>query len=171
MVFRNLFTRVCGIIPSKTLDMRLPNFLSIKKVEKLSRRDEKVFSEASALALLRLEQCIADLRIPTPATSKAIRTGGASAAPGSFLESPDCQFVLTPVLNARPTAVGTEEIINCLRASSGRRMRVTFSDGVVQMVIIGPVDDEGFLHCDPDGADRQAFWTRFKDVDALEAES
>lgn len=158
--------------------MRLRNFLS-------SRRDQKVFSEASALAVLRLEQCLADLRIQVPAVpamSKTSRPAGASvvertqtAAVGSKTESPDLRCLLTPVLNVPATVDGaalrTEEIILCLRASLGRRMRVAFSDGVVQAVIIGPVDDAGFLHCDADAADGQAFWTRFKDVEALEVES
>jgi hypothetical protein len=39
----------------------------------------------------------------------------------------------------------------------------------VQTVIIGTIDDEGFLH--RDGVDPQVFWTRFEDVDALEAET
>jgi len=47
-------------------------------------------------------------------------------------------------------------------------MRVTFSDGVVQTVIIGTTDDEGFLHRDSDGEDSQLFWTRFEDVNTLE---
>ena len=47
--------------------MKLPYFSSRKKIEKLSREDEKVFAEASALAHLRLEQSIADLRVWIPA--------------------------------------------------------------------------------------------------------
>jgi hypothetical protein len=50
-------------------------------------------------------------------------------------------------------------------------MRVTFSDGVLQTVIIGTTDDEGFLHRTADGADPQIFWTRFEDVNMLEAET
>ena len=158
--------------------MRLRNFLS-------SRRDQKVFSEASALAVLRLEQCLADLRMQHPAVpvmSKAIRPAGVSAvetsngaALGSKTETPDLQCLLAPILNVpttvAATALRTEEIILCLRTSLGRRMRVTFADGVVQTVIVGPVDDVGFLHCDADAEDGQAFWTRFKDVEALETES
>lgn len=40
-----------------------PHFPSRKKTPKLTRRDERVFAEASELARLRLEQCIADLHI------------------------------------------------------------------------------------------------------------
>jgi len=40
-----------------------PHFPSPKKTEKLTRQDERVFAEASELARLRLEQCIADLHI------------------------------------------------------------------------------------------------------------
>jgi len=77
----------------------------------------------------------------------------------------------TRVLNSDPPVIATEEIINSLRVSSGKLMRVTFSDGVVQTVIIGTTDDEGFLHRDADGADSQIFWTRFEDVNTLEAET
>jgi hypothetical protein len=67
--------------------------------------------------------------------------------------------------------MATEEIIHSLRASSGRLMRVTFSDGVVQTVVIGTIDKAGFLHRGIDSADPQVFWTRFEDVEALEAEN
>jgi len=36
---------------------------SLRKHGKLTRQEEKIFAEASELALLRLEQCIADLHI------------------------------------------------------------------------------------------------------------
>lgn len=48
-------------------------------------------------------------------------------------------------------------------------MRIKFSDGIVQTVIIGTLDNEGFLHCGVGAADAQMFWTRFQDVHALEA--
>ena len=136
--------RMCGIIPGETHAMQLPHFLSLKRVQKLSEQDEKLFTEARELALLRLEQCIADLRNPVPAIRNASRSPGRSA---------------------------TEKTHEFLRASSGQLMRVTFSDGVVQTVIIGTVDKAGFLHRGIDGADPQVFWTRFEDVDALEAEN
>jgi hypothetical protein len=47
--------------------MKLPYFSSRKKIESLSREDERVFAEASELAQLRLEQSIADLRFWVPA--------------------------------------------------------------------------------------------------------
>ena len=48
--------------------MRLPRFPSRKNSqEQLSKQDEQVFAEASELARLRLEQCVADLRIWLPA--------------------------------------------------------------------------------------------------------
>jgi hypothetical protein len=115
--------------------MQFSRFLSVK-------RDDKVFTEARELALLRLEQCIADLRMPIPAL----------------------------VLNSSPEATVSEKIINSLRAGSGRRMRITFSDGVVLRVVIGAVDKAGFLH-QTHGDDAQVFWTRFEDVNALEAEN
>jgi hypothetical protein len=57
---------MCAIIPSGKQDMKLPHFSLRKKVEKLNRRDEEVFAEAKELALLRLEQSIADRRILAP---------------------------------------------------------------------------------------------------------
>jgi len=45
----------------------------------LRRRDAKVFAEASALALLRLEQCIADQYISVPRFEDRL-AGWASAA-------------------------------------------------------------------------------------------
>ena len=52
-----------------------PQFSS-RKAEKLSRQDEKVFAEASELALLRLEQCIADLHILVPMVNHTTAPGG-----------------------------------------------------------------------------------------------
>jgi hypothetical protein len=153
--------------------MHLPHFLSVKKI-----RDEKVLTQARELALLRLEQCIADLRIPAASKRNAIRPSADSANAKThqsrlmpFSESPDSEFALTPAFNGRSVATAAEEIVNFLRASSGRLMRVTFSDGVVQTVIIDTVDNAGFLHHASDCADPQMFWTRFEDVNALEAEN
>jgi hypothetical protein len=56
--------------------MKLPHFPSRKKVENLSKQDEEVFAEASELAVLRLEQCIADLQISVPSMRDAIRPHG-----------------------------------------------------------------------------------------------
>jgi hypothetical protein len=156
--------------------MQLPHFLSVKSIHKLSKQDDKIFAEARELALLRLEQCIVDLRTPAPTTRNGVKPLGLSDAKqplevllGSFLKWPDCQCVPTPFLNSNPRVTATDKIINSLRASAGKLMRVTFSDGVMQTVIIGTTDDKGFLHRDAKGADPQIFWTRFEDVNALEA--
>ena len=61
-----------------------------------------------------------------------------------------------------------EEIISALRASQGKRVRLAFADEVVQTVVVGTVDDEGFLHSGPDCADPYACWTRFEGVKLLE---
>jgi hypothetical protein len=53
-------------------EMKLPHFLSRRKLGRLSKHDERVFAEASELATLRLEQCIADLRLSVPTTNDAI---------------------------------------------------------------------------------------------------
>ena len=54
------------MIRGGTQYMRLPHFPWRKKVEALSRQDEKVFAEARELAILRLEQSVADLRMWVP---------------------------------------------------------------------------------------------------------
>lgn len=47
--------------------MKLPHLPARKNsVGKLSKQDEEVFAQAKELASLRLEQCIADLRISIP---------------------------------------------------------------------------------------------------------
>ena len=73
MVFHNYFSGRCAIIASATdHEMKLPHFASRNKFDGLSKQDEKVFAEASELALLRLEQCIADLRLSAPLTRDSI---------------------------------------------------------------------------------------------------
>jgi hypothetical protein len=52
--------------------MKLPYFPVRGKIEKLSPQNEKVFAEASELALLRLEQCIADLKTWVPAVNDSV---------------------------------------------------------------------------------------------------
>ena len=56
--------------------MKFPHFPSRKKIERLSRQDEKVFAEASELAQLRLEQSIADLRMAVPALNDTLSPHG-----------------------------------------------------------------------------------------------
>jgi len=53
----------------------------------------------------------------------------------------------------------------------GKRVRLKFADEVVQTVVVGSVDDEGFLHSGPDFADAFAFWTRFEGVGLLDLEN
>jgi hypothetical protein len=50
----------------------------------------------------------------------------------------------------------------------GRRVRVTFEDGVTQTVDIGSVDDEGFVHSGENGTDPDRYWTRFESVSRIE---
>ncbi len=56
-----------------------PYFPSRKKTAKLTRQEERVFAEASELAQLRVEQCIADLQIWLP-TMNDTRHGRRTAA-------------------------------------------------------------------------------------------
>jgi hypothetical protein len=62
------------------------------------------------------------------------------------------------------------EILDALNANIGKRVRITFDDGFVQSVVIGSVDEEGFLHSGPDGTDPNDFWTRFEGVTLVEPE-
>jgi hypothetical protein len=63
------------------------------------------------------------------------------------------------------------EILDVLNANIGKRVRVTFDDGVVQSVEISSVDEEGFLHSGPDRTDPNDFWTRFEGVTLVEPEN
>lgn len=56
-----------------------------------------------------------------------------------------------------------------LTANVGKRVRITFDDGVVQSVDIHSIDDEGFLHSGPDGLDPAYYWTRLGSVVAIDA--
>ena len=47
-----------------------------------------------------------------------------------------------------------------LRANEGKRVRITFDDGVVWSADVASVDDEGVLHSGPDGTNPRAWWTR-----------
>ena len=77
MVFHNYFSGRCAIIASATdHEMNLPHLAWRKKFDKLNKQDEEVFAEASQLALLRLEQCIADLQISAPIMTDSIRPRG-----------------------------------------------------------------------------------------------
>ena len=60
------------------------------------------------------------------------------------------------------------EVAEVLQANIGKRLQITFSDGVIQYVEVSSVDDEGFLHSGPDGGDPQAFWTAFEAVTRIE---
>lgn len=78
---------------TQVTQMRLP-FLKFSSSQpgKLSRKDAKVFAEACELALLRLEQCIADAYISRPVMDDR-RIGGWSSTPKKMQEP-----VLSPML-------------------------------------------------------------------------
>jgi hypothetical protein len=63
----------------------------------------------------------------------------------------------------------SEHVKAVLLAAIGKRLRVTFSDGVIQSVDIASVDDEGFLHSGPNGIEPAGYWTRFDSVKAIES--
>ena len=67
LIFPNFFRQMCGIISAQQVArMKLPQFPSRKNSQKPNKQDDEVFAEASELAVLRLEQCMADLRISVP---------------------------------------------------------------------------------------------------------
>ena len=57
-----------------------------------------------------------------------------------------------------------DQVRRILLNNERQRLRITFSDGVVQTVDVTAVDDEGFLHSGPDGENPSGFWTRFESV-------
>jgi len=63
----------------------------------------------------------------------------------------------------------TREAVLTLRNVSGRRLQVTFDDGITQVVDISAVDDEGFLHSGPDGIEPAHWWTTYSSVIAIAA--
>jgi hypothetical protein len=65
-------------------------------------------------------------------------------------------------------AVTTDEVKAALRVNVGKRVRVTFADGVIQSVDIASVDDEGVLHSGPDGIELAHWWTRFESINEVE---
>jgi hypothetical protein len=64
----------------------------------------------------------------------------------------------------------SKEILDALNANVGKRVGISFDDGVLQSVDIDCVDDEGFLYSGPDGNEFRTFWTRFEGVRLLEPE-
>lgn len=146
--------------------MQLPRFLAVKRLQSPDKLDDATLKEARELARLRLEQCVADLRNPGPAINEVVESGMKT---GDGWIDGECAHI--PALKTCSVSAVSDEIIDSLRASAGRLMRVTFSDGVVQTVVIGTIDKAGFLHSSTDSADPQVFWTRFEDVNALEAAS
>ena len=65
------------------------------------------------------------------------------------------------VTRPQMTRVEAREII---RTNIGKRLRITFNDGMIRAVDIGSVDDEGFRHSGPDGDHPNHYWTRFEEV-------
>jgi hypothetical protein len=63
-----------------------------------------------------------------------------------------------------------KEIIDVLRPNIGKRVRVTFEDGVTQSIDISSVDEEGFVHSGPNGDNPDGFWSRFEGVIAIETQ-
>jgi hypothetical protein len=65
--------------------------------------------------------------------------------------------------------VTRDEVVGYLGSDGEKRsVRITFSDGVVQLVDIFCVDEEGVVHSGPDGTEPQGYWTRFVDISAIE---
>jgi hypothetical protein len=62
----------------------------------------------------------------------------------------------------------TAEIEQMLRNNEGKRLRVTWDDGVTHSVDVSSVDEEGFLHSGPNGVQPRFYWTRFISVVSVE---
>jgi len=62
-----------------------------------------------------------------------------------------------------------EEVITVLKHRINKRTSVTFSDGIMQSIVIESVDEEGFCHSGPDGTESHGYWTRFEDVSKVES--
>jgi hypothetical protein len=56
------------------------------------------------------------------------------------------------------------EVREILRANIGKRLRITFKDGIDRAVDIGSVDDEGFRHSGPEGDHPNFYRTSFEEV-------
>ena len=61
-----------------------------------------------------------------------------------------------------------EKVKSVLLVGIGKRLRLTFSDDVIQSVDIASVDDEGFLHSGPNGIEPAMYWTRFESVKEID---
>jgi len=57
-----------------------------------------------------------------------------------------------------------EELQVALTVHQGRRVLITYGDGVKESVDIESVDDEGCLHSGPDGVEPGHLWTRFTGI-------
>lgn len=62
-----------------------------------------------------------------------------------------------------------DEVIALLRSNEGKRVRLTWDDGVTQSVDVAAVDDEGVLHSGPDGIEPAYWWTSFESILHVEA--
>jgi hypothetical protein len=60
--------------------------------------------------------------------------------------------------------VAPDEVKASLLANEGKRVRITYIDGVIESVDVHSVDDEGCLHSGPDGAEPAGWWTRFDSI-------
>ena len=79
LVFHNFFRPRCGIISAQQVaTMKLPQFSSRRNSQKPNKQDDEVFAEASELAMLRLEQCMADLGITAPEIKGPVEPRGLS---------------------------------------------------------------------------------------------
>jgi len=56
------------------------------------------------------------------------------------------------------------EVKETLLANQGKRVRITYDDGVVESVDVRSVDDEGCLHSGPNGVEQAGYWTRFESI-------
>jgi hypothetical protein len=75
-----------------------------------------------------------------------------------------------------------EEVKAALLANEGKRVRITYYDGVIESADVHPVDDEGFVHTRPDQDGPRSgwptvasfpddlWWTRFDSVTDVQSD-
>jgi len=62
-----------------------------------------------------------------------------------------------------------DEVMNRLAEFKKGRIRITYSDGVVESVDIHSIDEDGILHSGPDGKEPARWWTHFGYIKAIDS--
>ncbi len=57
---------------------------------------------------------------------------------------------------------------NALRATIGKKIRITFDEGGTQELTIVEINEQGYVHVGPSEGDPEGYWTRLDDVQLIE---